>query len=178
MQVPVKAYIGMGSNLGDGKRTLRDAWQSLGELEGVSTLQLSSPYLSAPVDMVSQHWFTNAVGELETTLTPIELLHTLLEVEKDFGRVRDSSRFGYQDRSLDLDLLFYGDTVTDTPELILPHPHVAKRLFVLQPLLEISSHFVHHVSGDSVNKMIRRLEKSIANTENKQQEILRSSWED
>lgn len=167
----------MGSNLGDGKRTLRDAWQSLGELDGIILEQLSSPYLSAPVDMVSQHWFTNAVGKLSTTLTPPALLQTLLTVEKDFGRVRDSSKFGYQDRSLDLDLLFYGEVVIDTPELVLPHPHVAKRLFVLQPLLEISSHFVHHITGEPVKKMIERLEKSIETSESKQQEILRSSWE-
>lgn len=168
----------MGSNLGDGKRTLQDAWKCLGEHPGIDCLQLSSPYLSAPVDMVSRNWFTNAVGVLTTSLEPSELLHILLAIEADFGRRRDETAAGYQDRSLDLDLLYFGDIVMDTVELILPHPHVADRLFVIEPLAELGCDFRDHVSGLSAAEMVERLQLRFTRGEKELQEITRSSWGD
>ena len=120
------AYIGLGSNLGDSKRILQDSWRALGEVEGIALDGLSSPYMTAPVGMTSNHLFTNAVGRLRVTLTPLELLQSLLTVEASFGRLRKERSFGYQDRSLDLDLLYYGDVAMDSPELILPHPRMHK----------------------------------------------------
>lgn len=174
----VKAYVGMGSNIGDGKRTLQDAWKSLGSRAGIDCQQLSSPYLSAPVGMASQNWFTNGVGVLTTTLEPVELLRILLETEADFGRKRPTTALGYQDRSLDLDLLYFGDTVVISKELTLPHPHVSKRLFVLEPLSEVALSFTDHITGLTAKDMIVRLQESFVQDKNEKQEISRSSWAD
>lgn len=174
----VKAYIGLGSNVGDGKRTLQEAWQALGKLEGIECSQLSSPYQSAPVDMESQNWFTNAVGVVETTLTPLGLLGILLRVESEFGRRRPENVSGYQDRSLDLDLLYFGDIVMDSEELILPHPHVDERLFVLEPLAELDQNFFDHARGLRAEEMVDQLQMKFTTKERELQEITRSSWLD
>ena len=172
----VKAYIGLGSNVGNGKRTLQDAWKTVGEFEGVECLQLSSPYQSAPVDMESQNWFTNAVGVLATTLEPLGLLRILLGVETEFGRRRPENVSGYQDRSLDLDLLYFGDIVMDSEELVLPHPQIAERLFVLRPLTELDQNFCDHVSGLNACEMIEQLQMRFTTRERELQEITRSTW--
>jgi len=172
----VKSYIGLGSNVGDGKRTLQDAWKTLGKLEGIECLQLSSPYLSAPVDMESQNWFTNAVGVLTTTLEPLDLLRILLGVEAEFGRRRPENVSGYQDRSLDLDLLYFGDIVMDSEELVLPHPQIAERLFVLRPLTELDQNFCDHVSGLRAEEMVEQLQMRFTTSEREVQGITRSTW--
>lgn len=172
----VKAYIGLGSNVGDGKKTLQDAWKAVGQSEGITCLQLSSPYQSAPVDMESQNWFTNAVGVLSTTLEPLGLLRILLGVEADFGRRRPENVSGYQDRSLDLDLLYFGDIVMNSDELILPHPHIGERLFVLEPLVELDGDFYDHARGLRVCEMVKLLQKKFTTKERELQEITRSSW--
>ncbi|TKB24231.1 2-amino-4-hydroxy-6-hydroxymethyldihydropteridine diphosphokinase [Desulfopila sp. IMCC35006] len=172
----VKAYIGLGSNLGDSKTLLQEAWQALGNVDGIVLDGLSSPYMTAPVDMTSQHWFTNAVGRLQVTLSPLELLHVLLAVEASFGRKRSEKKFGYQDRSLDLDLLYYGDIVMDSPELTLPHPRIGDRLFVLVPLAELEPDFRDTLSKKTVNEMEARLRERIDSTTNKKQEIIHGQW--
>ncbi|MFT5699779.1 MAG: 2-amino-4-hydroxy-6-hydroxymethyldihydropteridine diphosphokinase [Desulforhopalus sp.] len=178
MNNKIKAYIGMGSNLGDGKKTLQDAWENLGKQAGIECLKLSSPYLSAPVDMVSQNWFTNAVGMLATSLSPVDLLRLLLTVEAEFGRRRPETDMGYQDRSLDLDLLYFGEIVMDSEELILPHPHIPKRLFVLEPLAELDAGFCDYATGLTVGEMVGRLQQSFVQDDNDKQAINRSSWSD
>ncbi len=172
----VEAFIGMGSNLGDGVTILSGAWQRLGEIEGIGLIALSSPYKTAPVDMTSQHWFTNSVGKIETDLPPLELLRALLQVEADFGRKRDAKTFGYQDRALDLDLLFCGDEVLDTPELILPHPRIRDRLFVLVPLLELAPELKSPLSGELISDMEKQLRENISGSKYNRQELVRGSW--
>lgn len=172
----VKAFIGLGSNLGDSKSLLQAAWQALGNAPGIVLDGLSSPYMTAPVDMTSQHWFTNAVGRLSVTLSPLELLNTLLAVEASFGRTRSEKNFGYQDRSLDLDLLYYGQLVMDTPELTLPHPRIGDRLFVLVPFTELEPDFRDSHSDDTVSSMKLRLDERLGSTKNKKQEIIRGTW--
>lgn len=169
-------FIGMGSNLGDSKAILQGSWLALGDIEGITLHRLSSPYLSAPVDMTSQHWFTNAVGKLEVSLSPLELLEAIFAVEASFGRTRDHQRFGYQDRSLDLDMLYYGDMVMDLPELTLPHPRISERLFVLEPLAEIAADFIDCLSGETIARRIQRLLGRMATGHSKKQEIIKSSW--
>ena len=107
--------------------------------------------------MVSSSLFTNAVGMVETELGPSELLHLLMQIETEHGRVRDADVAGYQDRFLDLDLLYCGDTVCCLPELILPHPHIGSRLFVLAPLVEITPCLQDPLSGLTVEKMYQQL---------------------
>jgi 2-amino-4-hydroxy-6-hydroxymethyldihydropteridine diphosphokinase len=155
--VRVRAFIGFGSNLGDGPRLIQSAWNRLAALEKLIPVQLSSLYVTQAVGMVSQFPFTNAVGVVETGCTPTELLHLLLAMEKEHGRRREVGAAGYQDRSLDLDLLYFGGTVYSTPELSLPHPHLGGRLFVLAPLAEVAPDFVDPLTGLTAQEMARRL---------------------
>ncbi len=173
---PVKAFIGMGSNLGDGRSILQKAWQALGNVEGIVLDGISSPYTTAPVDMTSQHWFTNAVGRLQVSLPPLVLLKTLLTIEASFGRTRSRKVPGYQDRSLDLDLLYYGDIILESPELILPHPRIDDRLFVLVPFAELDPDFREKLSGVTITDRELCLREEMAKTENKEQEIIRGAW--
>lgn len=174
--VETKAYIGMGSNLGDGRAILQEAWAALAEVAGIRPERLSSPYVTAPVGMDSRHWFTNAVGCLQVTLPPRDLLHALMEIEAGFGRVRDGMSRGYQDRRLDLDLLYYGDVVMDSPELTLPHPRIGLRLFVLTPLAELEPDLRDPVTGESIAVMEQRLRSNIIVGKSQQQEIVRERW--
>ncbi len=174
----VKAIIGLGSNLGNGRAILRDAWDALGAVSGVRLDGLSSPYITAPVSMISRHWFTNAVGRLQVSLLPLALLEALLAVEKKFGRTRDSVSFGYQDRSLDLDLLYYGDRAFDTPELTLPHPRIGDRLFVLAPFAELEPSFKDCVSGMTIAEMEKLLSQKILSGELQKQKIISGNWQE
>lgn len=171
-----QVFIGLGSNLGDGKNILLEAWKSIGEVEGVDCLKLSSPYQTAPVDMNSQHWFTNAVGHLAVNLTPLQLLERMMEVEASFGRKRKDSSFGYQDRTLDLDMLYFADVVMNSPELVLPHPRIGNRLFVLVPLVEIAPQLADPVSGRAVSQMEGELLNTMDKTARRKQEIIKGSW--
>lgn len=171
-----RVFIGMGSNLGNSPQTLLGAWEMLGQEAAIHCVTLSSPYVSAPVDMHSQHWFTNAVGELRTALTPDELLAKLMEIETALGRVRDGQAFGYQDRTIDLDLLYYGGMQQDDPELVLPHPHLHDRLFVLSPLAEIAPDFFDCRRGRTVRELHDRLMDRMAEGAVRRQEISRSIW--
>ena len=137
MSTKTRVWLGLGSNLGDSRRILQQAWQQLGAEAGISTLTLSAPYASDPVGMESENRFLNAVGILETDLDPDALLSLLQHVEKGFGRDQKTGGDGYQDRLLDLDILYFGDHVLNSGKLLVPHPHIAGRLFVLAPLVEI-----------------------------------------
>lgn len=173
-----RIFIGLGSNLGDSSHILLEAWHRLGQLEGVECVQLSSPYVTAPVDMQSQHWFTNAVGELRSALPPHELLETMLDLETELGRVRNQPTFGYQDRMIDLDILFYGDLTLDDPDLVLPHPHLYDRLFVLTPLAEIAPDYFDSTSGRTVRELEKRLLDKIDSGRERSQDINRTSWDE
>ena len=160
------AFIGLGSNLGDGRANLRAAWQRLAATPGITALRLSRPYATAPVEMESPHWFTNAAGALETRLDPGEVLAVLLAIEQALGRDRSQGR----DRTVDLDLLLYDDQVLTTPELTLPHPEMSRRLFVLAPLEELAPDHRHPVSGQTIRQLRRQLAHS-------GQEIRQCHWE-
>ncbi len=138
------AYIGLGSNLGDSLQILRKAWLRLGQEPAIRPAVLSSPYQTEPVAMASRHWFVNAAACLQTSMPPLDLLHVLLAVEKEFGRTREGNKApGHQDRILDLDLLLYDDLVCNTETMTMPHPEMHRRLFVLSPLCEIAPDCVH-----------------------------------
>jgi 2-amino-4-hydroxy-6-hydroxymethyldihydropteridine diphosphokinase len=135
-----RAYLGLGANLGDREQTLRRAVELLGEVPGVEVVTVSELRETDPVGMVEQPRFLNGVAETETDLTPRELLETLLRVERDLGRVRGGVRWG--PRTVDLDLLVFGDEEVDEPGLHVPHPHLHERRFVLEPLAELDPHLV------------------------------------
>jgi 2-amino-4-hydroxy-6-hydroxymethyldihydropteridine diphosphokinase len=133
-----RAYIGLGSNLGDREATLTEALRRLGAVDGIAVVAVSSFRETDPVGVPDQPRFVNAAAELETSLRPHDLLDRLLEVERALGRDRaQEERWG--PRTVDLDLLLYGDETVDEPGLEIPHPRLAERAFVLEPLLELDS---------------------------------------
>ncbi|MBS1176804.1 MAG: 2-amino-4-hydroxy-6-hydroxymethyldihydropteridine diphosphokinase [Proteobacteria bacterium] len=133
MTAPVRAFVGVGANLGDALATARAALQALGRLPDTRLVACSSLYRSAPVE-ASGPDFINAAAELLTTLPALALLHRLQAIEQEFGRLRSVRN---APRTLDLDLLVYGDGVLSSDELTLPHPRAHLRAFVLLPLSEI-----------------------------------------
>ncbi len=136
-------YIGIGSNLGDRKGTIRSALEQLTKEPGVQSVEASSLYETEPVGgPPGQNRYLNAVARLETTLPPGGLLAVLQRIELQLGRVR-RERWG--PRTIDLDLLLYDDLVIDTPDLVIPHPCMHERRFVLEPLAAIAPHMVHPV---------------------------------
>jgi 2-amino-4-hydroxy-6-hydroxymethyldihydropteridine diphosphokinase len=131
-----RAFVGLGSNLGDREATIRSALAELGATPGIEVRAVSQLRETDPVGYVDQPRFLNGAAELETTLEPRELLAVLLGIERRFGRDRAAGpRFG--PRTLDLDLLLYDDLVLAEPGLELPHPRLHERLFVLEPLAEL-----------------------------------------
>ena len=139
---PGAALIGIGGNLGDPAAHCREAVRRLEEHPAVTVLRCSSLYRTEPLGVRDQDWFVNAVVLCETVLEPEKLLLVLQEIERSCGRVR-RERWG--PRTLDLDLLCYGQVVLNTERLTLPHPRLHERRFVLVPLLEIVPHWRHPV---------------------------------
>ena len=131
-----RAYVGLGANLGDRERTLRAAVDALGSEDGVTVVAVSSLRETEPVGVGDQPRFLNGVVSLETSLNARELLDRLLGVEQRFGRVRVPDEHG--PRTIDLDLLLYGDETIDEPGLAVPHPRLHERRFVLEPLGELA----------------------------------------
>ncbi|MDA8159622.1 MAG: 2-amino-4-hydroxy-6-hydroxymethyldihydropteridine diphosphokinase [Desulfobacteraceae bacterium] len=147
------AFIGLGSNLGPGPKNLLAAWRKLKDMAGVTPLALSPAYRSAPLGMESDAWFTNAVGVCETSLPPRGLLSVLLKIEADMGRDRAAGR----DRVIDLDLLYYDQQIIKEPGLVVPHPEIAQRLFVLAPLCDLAPDHPHPATGRSSLEMRQRV---------------------
>lgn len=135
----IRAYVALGSNLGDPVGTLKDAVESLAALRGSLLKAVSSLYRTAPVGLRHQPDFINAVAAVDTRLPAMELLQELFAVEAAFGRRRGIKN---APRTLDLDLLLHGDVVQDDPQLTLPHPRMHERAFVLVPLAEIAPDLV------------------------------------
>ena len=131
-----RAFVGLGSNLGDRERTLQRALEELRLLPDTSVRSVSSFRDTAPVGIVDQPRFLNGAAELETGLGPRTLLDALLAIERSLGRERSGVPPGGP-RTLDLDLLLYGEAEIDEPGLRVPHPRLAERRFVLEPLLEL-----------------------------------------
>jgi 2-amino-4-hydroxy-6-hydroxymethyldihydropteridine diphosphokinase len=134
--VIVRALIGLGGNLGAVGERLDAAIASLDALPGIAVVARSRFYRTPPWGNVEQPDFVNAAIAIDTSLPAIELLDALLATERAFGRVRDGERWG--PRTLDLDLLAYGDEVIDDDRLTVPHPRIAERAFVLLPLADIA----------------------------------------
>ncbi len=147
---PVRAYVALGANLGDAQSALRQALQALGALPHTQLVRSSSLYRSAPVESSGPDYL-NAVAELHTTLGPYALLAGLQGLEQAAGRERP---WRNAPRTLDLDILLYGELQLDDPVLTLPHPRMLERAFVLQPLAEIAPALVSAAQ-------LRRVEKQL-----------------
>lgn len=145
------AYIGLGSNLGKRLANCQSALKLLGRQEGIEVVKVSRWYESDALligDQLSQPPYINAAAQLNTSLSPLSLLSVLVSVESSLGRPH--SRPKGAPRTIDLDLLLYDDLILDTPGLTIPHPQMAKRLFVLAPMCDIAPQFIHTVTGLSL----------------------------
>ena len=152
----VTAYIGLGSNLGDRSAHLERGFAGLGQIEGSSLHRRSGIHETMPVGPVTQGPYLNAVAAIETTLTPRELLDHLLRIESTAGRDRSAEqRWG--PRTLDLDLLLYGDQVVDQEGLTVPHPRMHEREFVLRPLFELAPDLLHPILRQTVSELLESL---------------------
>lgn len=147
-----RVYLALGSNLGDRRANLAAALAALAPQ--VRLLKRSALYETAPWGYADQPDFLNQVVAAETALPPVELLAYLKEIEVQVGR---QPSFRYGPRAIDLDILFYDELVLETPELVIPHPRLDERLFVLAPLAEIAPELVHPVLGVSIGDLLVRL---------------------
>ena len=152
------AYIAVGSNIGDKKRNCLDG---LGRLAGsgqVDILSMSGFYKTEPVDYVDQDWFVNAVAKIATRLDPFDLLKAMTAVETALGRRRGAVRFG--PRVIDLDIIFYDSLVIDSLSLVVPHPRMHKRRFVLVPICDIDPELLHPVLNVTMKRLSEGLDTS------------------
>lgn len=149
---PVIIYLGLGSNLGDRQQNMSRAIDIMSN--SVDIRKVSSFYETEPVGYAHQPRFLNAVCEAATSLSPDELLAVLKDIEVDLGR---EPTFANGPRPIDIDILFYGDRVIESPTLTIPHPRLEGRAFLLVPLAEIAANLIHPVSGKPVREMLREL---------------------
>lgn len=145
-------YLGLGTNLGNKEQNLRMAVQKIEERIG-KIVSLSAFYVTAPWGFASDNSFLNAVVCVETSLRPLEVLKETQAIERELGRTSKSLGGVYSDRLIDIDLLLYGDTIMDEEGLILPHPLMAERRFVMEPLAEIAPNVVHPVLHKTMKEL-------------------------
>jgi len=150
-----KVFLSIGSNLGDPLQNCCRGLDTLCAEDQVTLLGRSPFYRTQPVDYLDQNWFINAALLVETSLTPFELLDKIRSVQIRMGRKSDTVRFG--PRVLDLDIIFYDNLVMDTPHLVVPHPRMHKRRFVLHPICDIDPSVMHPVIGLTVREILDQL---------------------
>ena len=152
----VTAYLGLGSNMGNRQDNLDRALDFLSQRLRVE--KVSSVYDTEPVGNIEQPRFLNLVCQVYTRLAPIELLALAKGIEHKLGRTISKSN---APRPIDIDILFYGDQVIETAELVIPHPKLAERAFVLIPLAEIAPDLVHPVSGKTIQELMGGLQQGV-----------------
>ena len=159
-----RAYIGIGSNLGNRIERCQEAIRAMAEIAGVTVMRASSLYETAPIPPACRGWFINGVASVQTQLKPGALLFELLRIEQSMGRAAERARG--EDRSIDLDLLLVGSQVVEQPDpstelrtgLVLPHPRLHQRRFVLVPLCELDPDLRHPVFGVTMRQLLDRLD--------------------
>jgi 2-amino-4-hydroxy-6-hydroxymethyldihydropteridine diphosphokinase len=142
----VEIFLGIGSNLGDRLQNLNECMNEF------SIIQKSSIYETEPVGFLEQPWFLNAVVQIDSTLTPRELLKQCQSIETRLERKREIPK---GPRSIDIDILFFGDQIIQESDLMIPHPEIANRRFVLIPMNQIAPHFLHPVLKKSISELLQ-----------------------
>ena len=143
-------YLGLGSNIGDRKKHIS---QTINKIESKigPCLQQSSLYKTAAWGKTNQSYFINQVIEIHTEWAPIDILDGILAIEKQLGRIRKEK---WGERIIDIDLLFYGSEIVELPRLLVPHPFIAERRFVLAPMHEIAPDFIHPIFERSISALL------------------------
>lgn len=149
------AYLSTGSNLGDKLANCRSGLAALGREKGVRLVSVSHFYLTEPMEYSEQPWFVNAAACIRTDLDPFDLLSLLKSLEQQAGRVTGGIRFG--PRVLDFDIIFYNDAVVETPRLVLPHPRLHEREFVLRPICDLAPDWTHPILGRTASELLAAL---------------------
>jgi 2-amino-4-hydroxy-6-hydroxymethyldihydropteridine diphosphokinase len=144
-------FLSLGSNIGKREMQLDEAVDRL-QAAGVQVLRKSSVYETEPQDLHDQPWFLNLVLEVETRLSPIQLLAAIQEIEKAIGRNRDVSK---GPRTIDIDILLYGQAIVETGDIQIPHPRLDQRRFVLEPMKELVPDLRHPRSGRTMSELLR-----------------------
>ena len=149
------AYLSVGSNIGDKRFNCQTGILKLANTGNIIVVDQSPYYRTEPVDYENQDWFVNCVVKLRTALSPAALLKVLKKIEINAGRLQKGVRFG--PRILDMDILLYDTLVWVSPDLIIPHPRMHKRRFVLVPFCDINSEVLHPVLKKTVQNLLARL---------------------
>ena len=144
------AYLSLGSNLGKRETNLHRALELLASPE-VRVTRVSSTYETEPRDLRHQPWFLNIIAEIETTLFPLQLLGRIQKIEKELGRQRTVDK---GPRTLDIDIVLFGNSVIETPRLHVPHPRMQDRRFVLEPLAELAPELRHPLTRRTIREML------------------------
>ncbi len=155
------AYLSLGSNKGDRIGFVQQATSLLNATDGISLIRTSAFYESEPWGMEAETWFVNAVVEVKTTLSPQSLLAECQRIESQLGRKRIEGEKGYQDRTIDIDILFYNKEIINDENLVIPHKFLHLRAFTLVPLLELIPNFEHPI----LHKTITQLHDDLENPE-------------
>ncbi len=150
-------YLSLGSNKGDRIGYVQQATSLLGAAENISLIRTSAFYETEPWDMNSDTWFVNAVVEIKTSLSPEDLLAECKRIEHQLGRTH-SDKKEYEDRTIDIDILFYNKDIINEDNLVIPHKFLHLRAFVLVPMLELNPDFIHPVLHKSISDLHSDLE--------------------
>ena len=143
-----RVFLGLGSNIGNKEDNVNKALTFISELYTIK--KTSHLYLTEPVGNIKQDWFLNCVVEIQTDVDPKKLLSTVKSIERKLGRTKIVKN---GPRTIDIDVLFYGDYILKTKTLIIPHPLIQDRLFVLQPMMDINPHLIHPVFKRSIHEL-------------------------
>jgi 2-amino-4-hydroxy-6-hydroxymethyldihydropteridine diphosphokinase len=153
-------YLALGSNKGNKQDTLNKAEALITDRIGEISIS-STCYTTDPVGFISAHKFLNKVICVHSFLEAKDILFEISCIEEELGRTTKSTLGGYEDRTIDIDILYYNNAIIDTEDLIIPHPRMHTRLFVLHPLAEIAPNVIHPIFQLSTKEMLRKVEKTI-----------------